>query len=186
MEHLFNFKLNNNSLSKACKLLGLKDFNQVCNYIKHLPYGRIKDRSNYASILEEQKGTCSTKHAFLKQLAIENGAENIRLCLGIYKMNDTNTSGIASVLKKYNLNYILEAHTYLKIDNTILDFTRVTASKTSFETSLVNEIAILPKQIGEFKVNFHQDYLKEWILTKKIPYSFKEIWSIREECIANL
>jgi len=186
MESIFNFKLNNNTLSKACKLLDLNDFNQVCNYIKHLPYGRTKERSNYVSILEEHKGTCSTKHAFLKQLAIENEIETIKLYLGIYKMNDANTSGIASVLKKYNLNYIPEAHTYLKIDNTVLDVTRLVTSKVSFETSLLNEVEILPEQISAFKVNYHQDYLKKWIASKKIPYSFKKIWDIREECIANL
>jgi len=85
MEKAFNFNLNNKPLSKACKTLGLQNFLEVCDYVKLLPYGRNTDRKNYTSILKEQKGTCATKHAFLKQIAIENKQDGIKLYLGIYK-----------------------------------------------------------------------------------------------------
>jgi aspartate/tyrosine/aromatic aminotransferase len=137
-------------------------------------------------IIPEQKGTCSTKHAFLKQLAIEQQQEKITLCIGIYQMNEINTKGVGSVLDAYQLAYIPEAHTYLKIDGTILDVTRTTENEASFEDSQLSEQEILPYQIASYKVAWHQNFLKQWIEKEQLPYSFQEIWKIREKCIEAL
>lgn len=187
MEQLYNFSLNAlKPLSKSCIALGLTDFISACKYVKRLPYGRNTDRSNYTSILQENKGTCSTKHAFLKQVAIENDAEHIQFCLCIYKMKETNTKGVGEIVSKYNLDYIPEAHTYLKFNNKILDFTRNEESQTSIKEAILLEELILPKQIGNYKLDFHKNYIKNWIASKNVPYTFQEIWSIRESCIAQL
>ncbi|WP_397362858.1 hypothetical protein [Olleya sp. R77988] len=187
MEKSFNFKLNTSSpLSKSALDLGLLDFQSVLNYVNQLPYGRNTDRCDYTLVLKEQKGTCSTKHAFLKQLAIENLQGNITLCLGIYKMNGLNTKGIASVLKHYNLDYIPEAHCYLKIDNKIIDITRSITSEHSFENSILTEETILPFQIGDYKVKIHQTFIKNWIVSEKTKYTFEDLWAIREACIKAL
>ncbi|MBC8754530.1 hypothetical protein H2O64_07585 [Kordia sp. YSTF-M3] len=184
---MFNFSLSLNSpLSKLLLHNGITDFKSAIAYIHQLPYGRTSDRSDYKLILPENKGTCATKHAFLKQLSIENNQEAVELYIGIYQMNETNTKGVGSVLIKYNLDYIPEAHTYLKINGNLLDITRTPENKTSFEDSLLTEQQILPHQIGDFKVNWHQGFLKQWIINEQLPYSFEEIWKIREECIASL
>ncbi len=185
MELVFNLN-NSGQLSKSCRALGLKTFDSVCNYVKILPYGRNSERSDFTLVLKENKGTCSTKHAFLKQIAIENNEPTVVLFLGIYKMNDANTKGVGDILKQYNLEYIPEAHTYLKLNNTILDVTRTVASKITFESSLLSEEIIMPQQIGDYKVNNHKNYLKNWITAYNIPYTFKEIWNIREACITAL
>ena len=182
-----SFNLNSSEqLSKSCRALGFKTFDALCNYIKVLPYGRNSERSDFTLVLKENKGTCSTKHAFLKQIAIENNEPTVILCLGIYKMNDANTFGVGDILKQYNLEYIPEAHTYLKLNNTILDVTRTVSSEVTFESSLLSEDIIMPQQIGDYKVNSHKNYLKNWIKESNISYTFKEIWSIREACIAAL
>jgi hypothetical protein len=137
-------------------------------------------------IIPEQKGTCSTKHAFIKQLAIEAQQEAVQLCLGIYQMNEANTKGVGKVLNNYNLDYIPEAHSYLKIDGNIIDITHPKSNKTLFVNSLLKEEAIQPQQISTYKVNWHQNFLKQWLTTAQLPYSFQEIWNIREECIASL
>ena len=49
-------------------------------------------------------GTCSTKHALLKNLVLENDYQELKLMLGIFMMNKNNTGKIASVLKKYSLH----------------------------------------------------------------------------------
>ncbi|WP_452597867.1 hypothetical protein [Pontimicrobium sp. MEBiC01747] len=185
MENVFNVNYSE-GLSKACYTKGLKTFDAVCNYIKGLPYGRNSDRSNYNLVLLENKGTCSTKHAFLKQIAIENNQHDVMLCIGIYKMNETNTNGVGSVLKYYNLEYIPEAHTYLKIKHSILDVTRTVTSEITFEKSLLKEVYIMPKQIGDYKVNLHKAFLENWIKMHHIPYTLTELWHIRERCIAAL
>jgi len=182
MENAFNIN-DSEGLSKACCAIGLKTFNAVCNYIKGLPYGRNSNRSNFNLVLIENKGTCSTKHAFLKQVAIENNQHHVTLCIGIYKMMESNTKGIGSILKHYNLEYIPEAHTYLKLNNTILDITRTVTSEISFENSLLKEITIMPEQIGDYKVNLHKTFLQDWIKTHQVPYTLKELWFIRERCI---
>lgn len=184
---MLNFPLSLDApLSKLLLDEQITDFQSAIAYIHQLPYGRTSDRSDYRLILLENKGTCSTKHAFLKQLAIENHQEAVELYIGIYQMNETNTKGVGSVLSKYNLSYIPEAHTYLNINGNLLDITRTTENNTSFEDSLLTEQQILPHQIGDFKVNWHQNFLKQWIADEQLPYSFKEIWNIREECILAL
>jgi hypothetical protein len=184
---MFNFSLSLNSpLSKLLLTKEITDFKSAIAYIHQLPYGRTSDRSDYNLILLENKGTCATKHAFLKQLAIENNQDAVELYIGIYQMNETNTKGVGSVLNNYNLDYIPEAHTYLKINGNLLDITRATENKTSFEDSLLTEQQILPHQIGDFKVNWHQTFLKQWITDEQLPYAVQEIWNIREECILAL
>ncbi len=184
---MLNFPLSLNApLSKLLLHKGITDFQSAIAYIHQLPYGRTSDRSDYNLILPENKGTCATKHAFLKELAIENHQDAVELYIGIYQMNETNTKGVGSVLNNYNLDYIPEAHTYLKINGNLLDITRTTENTTSFEDSLLIEQQILPHQIGGYKVNWHQNFLKQWITTEQFPYSFHEIWKIREECIVAL
>ena len=68
----FNFNIESTlSFSMLCKANGLNNFLLLCNYLKNVPYGRTADRSKYLSVLTENKGTCSTKHAFLKQVDTE-------------------------------------------------------------------------------------------------------------------
>lgn len=181
---MLNFPLpQNGSLSQLMIDKEIFDFKSTIAYIHQLPYGRTSDRSNYRLIIPEEKGTCSTKHAFLKELAIESQQKAVQLFIGIYEMNEVNTKGVGNVLKNYQLDYLPEAHTYLKIDGNVVDVTRATTNKTPFLDSLLAEQEILPNQIATYKVNWHQDFLKQWIVEEQLSYSFEEIWKIREECI---
>ncbi|EDP94919.1 hypothetical protein U8527_15285 [Kordia algicida OT-1] len=181
---MLNFPLpQNGSLSSLMLKKEIYDFKSAIAYVNQLPYGRTSDRTNFHLIVFENKGTCSTKHAFLKQLAVESQKENVKLFIGIYQMNEANTKGVGKVLDNYNLAYIPEAHIYLKINGNLLDVTRTTKNETSFEDSLLIEQEILPPQIGSYKVDFHQNFLKQWIADEQISYSFEEIWNIREKCI---
>jgi hypothetical protein len=187
MVGLFNFKIESTlPCSTLCKANDLNNFLSLCNHIKNLPYGRTNNRNDFASVLKENKGTCSTKHAFLKQVAIENNVDTINLFIGIYNMNEANTKGVGAVLNAHNLVYLPEAHTYLKINETIIDITRNTISGESFNKTLQVEIEILPKAVGDYKVEFHKNYIKQWLLQEKLTYTFDAIWSIREQCIAAL
>ena len=187
MDPSFNFTLNQDEpFSKFCIERGIKDFNTLCYFVKHLPYGRTKNRSDYASIIHENKGTCSTKHAFLKKIALENNANQITLHIGIYKMNKSNTKGIGNTLVTYGLSYIPEAHTYLKFHDVIYDYTSPFSQDATFKDSLLHEESILPEQIGNYKLTTHKNYIKNWVISKNIPYTEDEIWKIREACIAEL
>ena len=45
------------------------------------------------------------------------------------------------------------------------------------------EEEIVPDQVLDYKRKLHQNFLKKWIKNEKIDYTFKKIWSIREEGI---
>ncbi|WP_312196120.1 hypothetical protein [Epilithonimonas vandammei] len=108
-------------------------------------------------------------------------------------MNGNNTPKIKSVLETLrepqseSLNYIPEAHNYLKFKNQILDFTKKNSSENDFINDLLEETEIQPHQINQFKIEFHKNYLKKWLSEHpEIHYSLDELWNIRELCIAHL
>ena len=48
---------------------GIDNFRAAGRYLHHLPYGRNTDRADFRLVLTEGRGTCSTKHALLAELA---------------------------------------------------------------------------------------------------------------------
>ncbi len=182
---MINFELNKDlSLSKSFRALGVNSFSEAMNFVKELPYGRNSNRSDFSLVLKENKGTCSSKHALLKSLADENQHFEVRLMLGIFKMNGINTPKVKSILEKHHMDYIPEAHNYLKINGEIFDCTTQNSSEINFVNDLIEEREILPEDVSELKIEIHQDFLKNWC--KKNKLDFEEIWTIREECIVVL
>ncbi|MCI3938521.1 hypothetical protein MQX03_15075 [Chryseobacterium aahli] len=164
----------------------ITDFHSASKYVSELPYKRNSDKNNIQCVFNDLGGTCSTKHAILRKLALENDQQDVKLILGIFKMNVAYTQKIKSTLEKFNLNYIPEAHNYLKIDDEYFDFTKPNSNYTDFKSKLLIEREIEFNEIIEEKISFHKDFLKKWILDKNIPYNLDEIWNIREQCIKDL
>jgi hypothetical protein len=162
------------------------DFNQAANFVKHLRYSRNTDKEDPFILFKEGCGTCGTKHAALCRLAQEQGHEEVALWTGIFKMNRINTPRVVPVLDKYQLSYIPEAHNYLRINGSILDYTWPNSSANNFEHDLLEEIKIEPGQIGAKKVSWHINFLTKWCNDQKLQYTLEEIWDIREKCIAAL
>lgn len=184
----FNFKINSDQeISQLFKQNHCFDFHSASEFIRNLPYRRNLNKDNLSTVFTDNCGTCSTKHAILKTLAEENNQSDFKLILGMFRMNGENTPKIKSVLHNYNLEYIPEAHNYLKFKNQILDFTKKNSSENDFINVLLEEIEIEPHQINQFKIEFHRNYLKNWLAQNPhIPYSLDELWKIREECIKAL
>ncbi len=179
-----NFEIHaGNLVSDALLEKGITDFNNAATYISHLPYSRNKDKTNILCPLEEGVGTCGTKHALLKQLAIENQQEGFDLIIGLFRMNGQNTPKVKNTLSKYNLDYIPEAHNYLKYGDELIDCTTA-ANDIQFVGDLLEETSISPEQITDYKVAYQRNFLAGWLEKQtSIPYSLDEIWTIREECI---
>jgi hypothetical protein len=164
---------------------GMGHFAEAAAWVKGLPYGRNADKDNAFCVLEDGCGTCSTKHALLQRLCIEQDFADARLMLGVFAMNGTNTPPVATVLQQYQLPYMPEAHNYLRIGQAVLDCTAV--NPVCFEADLLEEIAIAPYQITAFKIQYHQTYLVQWLASNTyIPYTLEQLWDIRERCIAAL
>lgn len=173
------------SLTQQIQTLGIYTWDDLLLHVKNLPYGRNANREDFSLVLKENKGTCSSKHAFLKEVANKNKIPNIKLVIGIYKMNEINTK-IGSILSDNALDFIPEAHCYLKINNSRVDCTTSTSDFSRIEKDLLKEIDIEPFQVGQYKIDYHQDYTKKWLLNSNITISFNQFWNIREQCISFL
>lgn len=182
-----NYKLTSeDELTKLAKSMGIDTWNALTQFIKNLPYGRNKNRTDLGLVLSEKQGSCSSKHALLKKIANLNNVPNIKLILGIYKMSALNTPKIGNELTKNSIEYIPEAHCYLQVDSKRVDFTNENSEFKKLENDILNEIEIEPYQVSQFKVDYHKNYLKNWIKETKLNFEFEEIWEIRENCIKNL
>jgi len=173
-------------LTAVIKKSGITTWNELIEFTKKLPYGRNSNRTELGLVISEKKGTCSSKHALLKKVADLNKIDNVKLFLGIYRMNQRNTPNIGNALTKNSIDYIPEAHCYLKIHSEKVDITSSQSGFSEIETDIITELEIQPEQIAEFKVQYHKEFLKNWLVESKIDKSFSEIWEIREKCISNL
>ena len=187
MDNPFNFTLQpSGPLSKLALAHNVQTLGQLFKYIKALRYQRISDKHQLVLIFEEQRGTCSTKHAVVAAIAHEQQFNGLELMLGIYAMNESNTKGVGKVLDAYQLDFVPEAHTYLRLHHKRIDLTSSSNQNTSFVEDLFHEEVIMPEQILAYKDQQHQAFLKNWIIENNIPYSFEEVWKIREACITAL
>lgn len=180
-----NFKIRpKDPLSFEVNERGITDFHSLCLLTKKLPYTRISDTSNLLLTLSENCGTCSSKHAFLKQVAMENGQDSIQLIVGIFKMNALNTPVIKDILNESNLSYIPEAHCYLMYKNDRFDFTKNGIDVNDFKEDILLEQEISPHQIGEWKANFQKEFIGNWLVENEMDFTLEEVWKAREKCIA--
>ena len=162
------------------------NFETLIEKVKNIPYGRNANRYDFSLVLSENKGTCSSKHAFLKDFADNNRIENVKLYIGIFKMNETNTPKLGDLLSNNKIKYIPEAHCYLKINQVPVDVTTVDSFYDKIKQDIVEEIEITPNQVSDFKVTYHKAFLKNWIKETNQNNTFEEIWEIREQCISKL
>lgn len=172
-------------LTQQILILGINSWEDLLIYVKNIPYGRNANREDLSLVLKENKGTCSSKHAFLKEVANLNKIPNIKLIIGIYKMNESNTK-IGTILSDNNIDFIPEAHCYLKIDEVCVDCTTSKSDFSKIEKDILEEIEIEPVQVGEFKVEYHQDFIKKWLSNSAAKITFDQLWAIREQCISFL
>lgn len=182
-----NFKIESKEIiSTAFRNKNIFYFEDACEYVTHLDYKRNLNKDSITCIFEDQGGTCSTKHATLRKLALENNHPNVKLILGIFKMDANYSSLIKDTLLRHNLECIPEAHNYLKIDGKYVDFTKPGARDEHFRNKILIEKEIEYNQINQDKITFHKNFLNNWIQTQKTPFTLEELWAIREQCIADL
>lgn len=147
-----------------------ENFGSLCAHVQSLPYGRNSDRSRPELVLTEGKGSCSSKHAFLKKVADESEIRDVQLILGIFKMHSKNTPGIGAALNETSLEFMPEAHCYLKYKNERFDFTNSNSDFSKIKNDILLEKEIQPADVNEFKPKFHKNFLKKWIFENDINY----------------
>jgi hypothetical protein len=127
----------------------------------------------------------NTACGFISSLPYKRNKNKNNLLLGIFKMDAEYNSKIENTLIRYKLDYIPEAHNYLKINNEYFDFTLPNAKYEDIKSKLLQEIEIEFNQINSEKVSIHKEFLQNWV-TENSEYGIEEIWKIREECIIDL
>jgi hypothetical protein len=169
------------AITAAFLRIGRADLRSAGKYLQSLPYARNIRRDDPLIVLTEERGTCSTKHALLRRLAIEQNLD-IALVLGIYEMAEQNTPGVGDILRKYGLATLPEAHCYVRTAGRRIDVTRaIPAAIPHF----LHEEDIDPAQITGYKNALHKRFLLKWS-SGLGGWQLADLWNIREECIAVL
>ena len=174
-------------VSRAFKRAGCHSCQSAAVTLLNLRYGRNTDPSALLGVLEEGRGTCSTKHALLKRLIDEQEVDGVELRTGIYEMTEANTPGIGAVLAEHSLLSIPEAHCYLVVEGRRLDVTRTLPPGVEPITKFVVEETITPGQTTVYKREFHRRFLAGRVEQGDYPgQTLDSLWAIREQCIAAL
>jgi hypothetical protein len=170
-------------VSVEFKLLGIESFSHAVNWVHALPYGRNSDRSDYMLLYNEKRGTCSTKHAALAALCIENNIHAI-LRVAICPLHRQRHPGLAPLLDRLGVHSFPEAHCYLHYQGIDLDVTTPDGS-LFLEEEVAQEWDIEPDQIGDHKVALHHDYLSRWLQNQRTSYELDEVLQMRERWISS-
>jgi hypothetical protein len=176
--------LNKGPVSAAFLQVGILSFVQAMDYVAHLPYRRIADKNNVVGVIHEGCGTCSSKHLALAALAKEQGHQEVKLVFWVFRMNAQNLPKSASILKKYQLDYLPEVHVCLDINGALHDATWKGRALPAPEQDFMFAQFADTKLIYQVKKSLHhrcmEGFLKEHPM---LPYRIEQLFTIREECI---
>lgn len=173
-------------LTQLIRENGIHNWSEFLDYIRALPYGRNANREDFSLVLKEGKGTCSSKHALLKKVALLNNIDNVKLMMGLYKMNHLNTPKVGNTILDNGLQYIPEVHCYLMLNQRRYDLTSSAASIHNLMDDILEETEIEPEQVNTFKVAYHKNFLQKWIAENTINLGFDRVWAVREQCIQQM
>ena len=165
---------------------GVVTWDDIVRSVQCFHYGRNSNRNDLNLVWYERRGSCSSKHAFLKHVAILNDLPNIELILSFYRMNDINTPGIGQTLIENGLSYIPEAHCYIKVNGKELDVTTIYSDFKKYKNDIIDSKVIQVNDVFENKMVWHKEFIEEWMIETNQSKSFEELWTIRESCIEQL
>lgn len=185
---MVDFELTSNeSYSARFRASGITFFKEACDFVARLPYGRNASREDFGLVLSEGKGTCSSKHALLAELALENGRLEVELIAGIFLMSGETNPKLADFFTGKNYPNIPECHCYLRVKGERFDFTDTSDTMERIAPKLVREQRIDPSQVSDWKIVIHKDYLQRWLnRNPAFGMTLEEIWADREEAIGLL
>ncbi len=174
-------------LTNLVKAKGVLSWEALKTYVAGLPYRRTSDPGEISLVISEGCGTCSGKHAVLAAIARENAIPEVHLMVSVFQMNGDSHPILREVLENSRLNYIPEAHCYLLENGRIVDCTRKGSFTSDFERRILDSRELFhPENVADEKTAYHQEFLEKWRKAQNLPYTFEELWRIRECCIGLL
>ena len=145
--------------------LGIKTFQKACLYIHNLDYGYNSDKDDKMILFKENRGSCTTKHGVIAQLAEEL---NIPLYkkIGIYKLTEDIATGTGKILGKYNIPYIPMIHCFLVYEKYRFDITEGNnnGKNTSIE-EFIHDEKVIPFILIKDEYLLFKRVLEEKIMT---------------------
>lgn len=169
---------------------GIRRFREAAQFVANLPYGRNRDRADFLLVLSEGRGTCSTKHALLAQLAVEQCHPEVELMLGVFLLDEDTAPSLAKLLRDRGVQPFPEAHCYLKHGNERVDLSHPSGDPLIRLGRALHEEMIHPWQIGDYKVELHRRAFFEWHASLdrdgEPGRGTEELWTLRERLISEL
>jgi hypothetical protein len=154
--------------------LGISTFREACNYVHDIDYGYNTNFEDKMIFFKEKKGTCTTKHAVIADLAQELKIPLFKhVC--IYKLTEEITTGVKNILQQYEIPYVPMVHCFLVYENYRFDLTE---GNRNGKKTPINE-CIHSERVDPF-ISRKDEYLlfkkvlKEKILTSKEMEGIKE------------
>lgn len=163
-------------------LAGAGTLHDAARWIEDLPYGRNSSPLDYHLVPLEQRGTCTTKHAFLAALGREQGC-SLQLLLCFFEMSGETHRAIAETLAQAGLDSILEAHCVIGFAGKTFDATGLTSGDRRPKYSGFTELSL--ERLDQKKV-IHRAALAAWAARRRIAVPLEDLWPIREQCIRDL
>lgn len=165
------------------RLLGdVGDFHDAARRVEGWPYGRNSRPLDYRLVPVEQRGTCTTKHAFLTALGREQQCP-LQLLICYFDMSGETHPAVAETLAQAGLSAILEAHCVIGFDGKTFDMTGLPRGDRAPEYS---RFAALSLERLDQKPALHRAALAAWAANRRIAVPIEALWSIREQCIRDL
>lgn len=185
---MIDFQLSSDQVySTRFREAGINSFQDACHFIAQLPYGRNANREDFSLVFSEGKGTCSSKHALLAELALENAHPEVELIAGIFLMSGETHAKLTGFFEGKSYASLPECHCYLRIKGERFDFTDTSNTLELIAPKLVREQRIDPNQVSDWKIMIHKDYLQRWLnRNPAIGMTLDEVWKEREEAIVLL
>lgn len=160
--------------------LEVRTLGAAVDHVQALPYGRNESRSHFA-VFDEGRGTCSTKHALLKELALEQGWDDVVLVLGMVHLDPSHPVA-GPVMQQHGVPLLIDAHCVLDIAGEVIDVTFPDATEPTLP--LVEQSPIHPDDIMQDKARRHRAYLTK--VAEQQALDADSLWAAREAYIAAL
>ena len=175
----------NGIISKKFLELGITSFKEACMYVHNIEYGYNTNYDDKMIFFKEKKGTCTSKHATIAQLAKELNIPMSK-SVGIYRLTEEIATGTNLILKKYDLPYVPMQHCFLVYKNFRFDLTEgnCNGKNTSIENFIYTE-KVEPYISQKDEYLLYKEVLKKYVLpTKEMEgISERNILKAREESI---
>lgn len=172
-------------LGKTLRSEGICTYEAACTWVQSLPYEPV-EATAVSDLFREGAGTCSLKHAFLAELALEHHHPEVELMVGIFRLTPALFPVVESVLAEEEMTEVPETHAFLRIGSDRFDFSHPRFPFQAIERVFVREQRCDPHQVFDWKPMIHKHYIGGWKNRTQASKTEEEIWQVRLRCQATM